>query len=77
MPTFTGEVYDIDYIEGLRWCQFLLRNEAEPMNIVVMTDNHQMQTILETAMAMRQMAEVTFDDEKEPKKLTRVKLNIG
>ena len=36
-----------------------------------------MQKILETAMAMGRMAEVTFDDEKEPKRLTRVKLNIG
>jgi hypothetical protein len=76
MPTFTGEVYDIDYIENNGWCQFLLRNKDEPMNIVVVTDNHKMQTILETAMAMGRMAEVTFD-EKEPKKLTRVKLNIG
>jgi hypothetical protein len=76
MATFTGEVYDIDYIENNNWCQFLLRNKEEPMNIVVVTDSHKMQTILETAMAMRQMAEVTFD-EKEPKKLTRVKLNIG
>ena len=31
MPTFTGEVYDIDYIENNDWCQFLLRNRDEPM----------------------------------------------
>lgn len=76
MPSFIGYVYDIDYIVNNKACQFLLRNEDEPMNIVVVTDNHQMQTILETAMVMGRPAEVSFE-EGSPNMLMRAKLNLG
>ena len=76
MGQFTGEVYDIDYISGNGWCQILMRNDDEPQNVVVVTDKHQIQTILETAMLMKLMAEVAFED-KEPHYITRAKVNNG
>jgi hypothetical protein len=75
MESYTGEVYDIDYISGNGWCQILLRNGPDS-SIAVVTDNHQIQTILETAMAMKLPAEV-FYTEKEPHWISRAKVNNG
>ena len=75
MTTFEGQVYDLDFIQALGWCQALIRNQSG--NIVVTTMEPRMQTILETAMIMSRNVEVTYDEAEDPKVIHRVKLNIG
>lgn len=74
MAEYAGEVYDLDFIKNLQGCQALIRDDGG--NIAVFTDDHRMQTILETAMMMSRRVEVTYEGDS-PKVLTRVKLNIG
>jgi hypothetical protein len=74
--SYTGKVYDLDFIENNAWCQALLRSANEENTLVVTTQEIRMQSILETSMILS--AEVTVEFEgKNPSKLTRVKLNLG
>ena len=73
--TFSGFVYDIDYIENLGWCQVLIRKDNTSPNLVVITKEHRMQTILETSVIRNLPVEVSYKP-GSPGVLTRVKLNI-
>ena len=76
MPSYTGQVYDLDFIAANDACQALIRKDKTSPNIVVITSDHRMQTILETSMIMSRDIEATYE-EGPPNKLTRAKLNIG
>jgi len=75
--SYTGQVYDLDFVEGNDWCQALLRQSPGAENIAVVTSDIRMQSILETAMIMSREVYVAYKAEGPPNKLIRVKLNIG
>jgi hypothetical protein len=75
--TFTGQVYDLDFIQAQDWCQALLRKSNESPNIAVVTSDARMQSILEIALLMKHEVEVSYKDEDGFNRLNRVKLNIG
>jgi hypothetical protein len=74
MPQVSGRVYDLDFIAASDWCQALIRDGQS--DVAVVTSDHRAQTILETAMALNQNVEVTYEDD-DPKRIVRVKLNLG
>jgi hypothetical protein len=73
MESYTGQVYDLDFIQGQDSCQALIRQGNG--NIVVNTSDARMQTILATAMIMKQDVDVYYE-EGTPNILTRAKLNV-
>lgn len=75
MKSYCGKIYDLDFIQANDWCQALIRNPDDEQNIVVVTSDIRMQSVLETAMTMSQEIEVSYEGEN-PSKLTRAKLNI-
>lgn len=70
--TFKGRVDDLDFLANQGWCQVILRNGNE--QLVAVTKEHRMQTLLEVAFATGRYAEVAYK-KAEPNELTRVKLN--
>jgi len=76
METYTGKVYDLDFIQSSDWCQALLRNGEGDQNIVVITSDIRMQSILTTGLIMDHEVEVTYDA-KDDNRLTRAKINFG
>lgn len=76
MPSYIGRVYDLDFIAANDWCQALIRKDQTSLNIVVVTSDHRIQTILETSMIMSRDVEVSYE-EGPPNKLIREKLNLG
>lgn len=74
MPTHTGKVYDLDFITCSGACQALI-TDGPDLNIVVVTSEHRMQTILETSMVLDRDVEVDYEL-GQPNRLTRVKLNL-
>ena len=73
MGTVQGFVDDLDFIANLEWCQAILRKDGE--QLVAVTKEPRMQSLLELAFATRKYAEVTYD-EGSPNVLTRVKVNL-
>ncbi len=73
MGTFLGYVDDLDFINNLGWCQAILRKDD--VQLVAVTKEPRMQSLLELAFATRKYAEVSYD-EGNPNVLTRVKVNV-
>jgi hypothetical protein len=73
MGTFQGYVDDLDFTYELDWCQAILRKDGE--QLVAVTKEPRMQSLLELAFATRKYAEVSYK-EGNPNKLMRVKVNI-
>lgn len=76
MESYTGKIYDLDFIQASNWCQALILKDGDSQNIVVVTSDHRMQSILETAMIMSREIEVTYEGQN-PSLLTRAKINIA
>jgi hypothetical protein len=75
MESYTGKVYDLDFTQGNDWCQALIIKKGETINIVVVTSDIRIQSILETAMIMGHDVEVEYKPDS-PNVLTRAKLNL-
>jgi hypothetical protein len=73
MGTFQGTVDDLDFIANAGWCQAILRKGRQ--ELVAVTTEPRMQSLLELAFATRKYADVSYD-EGTPNALTRVKVNI-
>lgn len=76
MESYTGKIYDLDFIQASNWCQALILKDGDSQNIVVVTSDHRMQSILETAMIMSREIEVTYEGQN-PSLLTRAKINVA
>lgn len=76
MESYTGKIYDLDFIQASNWCQALILRDGDSQNIVVVTSDHRMQSILETAMIMSREIEVTYEGQN-PSLLTRAKINVA
>lgn len=74
MGTFTGLVGDLDFVANAGTCQVILRNGND--QLVAVTNEHRMQTLLELAFATKKYADVAYDDAQQPYVLTRVKVNV-
>lgn len=74
MGTFSGFVGDLDFIANSDWCQVIIRSDND--QLVAVTKEHRMQTLLELAFATRKYAEVAYDETQQPHVLTRVKVNV-
>lgn len=74
MSTATGTIYDLDYIQGLNWCQVLLCDALHPPGILVgyVRDVHLL-TPLRAAMQRGLPVLVSYDN-SEPHPITRVVL---
>jgi len=69
VPSTKGEVYDLDYIQNLNWCQVLIRQPVDGFIGFVRDDR--LQSPLETAMQLAVPVTVYHDDAK-PKRIYRV-----
>jgi hypothetical protein len=70
---FTGRVDDLDFIANSDWCQAILRDQRG-QQLVAVTKEPRMQTLLELAFSTGWNAEVYYSGDN-PKVLTRVKVN--
>jgi hypothetical protein len=74
MPDLTGQVYDLDFIEANGWCQALVTDGSS--DVPVVTSEQRMQSLLETSILLQKSVTISYTD-TEPRRLTRVKLNIS
>jgi hypothetical protein len=74
MKNFVGYVGDLDFIANLDWCQVILRGDKD--DLVAITKEPRMQTLLELAFATGKYAQVEYDETQKPNVLTRVKVNV-
>lgn len=71
MPSTTGEIYDLDYLQNLNWCQVLLR---DPLGgFIGFVRDERLLAPLATAMQLGIPVTVHHDD-AQPKRIDRVTL---
>jgi hypothetical protein len=76
MPSFfTGLVVDLDFIANNDWCQVILLDQ-QGQELVAITKEHRMQTLLELAFSTGKNAMVEYTAGTQ-NVLTRVKVNRG
>jgi hypothetical protein len=76
--SFKGKVKQLDFVVGLGTCFVMLTNgkgpEATYVNLE--TTEHQIQTILETALSRTFYVEVGYGDKEDPKRIYRAKIDL-
>jgi hypothetical protein len=69
---FVGRVHDLDFIATLDWCQAIIQSDS--MQLVAVTSDHRMQTLLEVAFQTSKYVQVDYKS-GDPNVLTQIKLN--
>jgi hypothetical protein len=67
---FTGTVRQLDFIANLGWCQVIVTDGTN--DLIAVTDEHRMQTLLEISLIREIPVDVAYDDDGTTKTLTRV-----
>lgn len=76
--TYTGKVYALDFVQSAGWFQAALRNGESDQNIVVITLDIRMQSILTTGLIMDHDVVVTYEkDNNKVNRLTQASINFG